>query len=1126
MKEESKQLRSAITQFVLNAESGLPDVESVRHMRAEYHRLMDEVGSANQQAKRLSEAKGQIAPLENELQQIEQELAKSREGLTELYRPLGKAAFEAYLVKQMADHPALADRVAVHEKIEHMRQESAALAPTVDAKLLDKAKAKAQQLAIMGKIKLEQAKIGKLEQKIGQQLVSEQEEESVRGETTGQILDQIAQCRADIAEKQQQAEQTTTALESKKQQLCQELELPAIENTRSLDAQISQNKKLTSQLQKKLVVLQRDLPDRLIADESLTADSQLGVQVNELREIESQLKSDRPLATAILNKAKPLSTPVKAVIGGGVATCGLIVLFCGLGMLGFFGDDTEPKEDGQLAANNGVSIDLGGLNTDLRGIRGSLTQQVDDIARESLERQNRDREAYETDRKRIEAEQEKERQRRKQQTLAKLEGVKKTNLAEMYDYFVPSSRSRAVSQLPARPRGLASVRVFEKPVRTLKTSGDEITSIAVLPNGELVQYGMHGFPPRSHWRQPFILFGVGNNVRTISLEDLSIVPVDDEFVDRPFSLDYYRQYMERPWDSFYTLLNPAGMIERQWSIAFRDCYGDAIRDGYMLHRSATILSDGTIMARMPAETAKYAEESPWQNRLERYIKLNTGSTPLGVWEFRNNRLTLIDVFAVGLSGVEIKKIDIPGGVSDDDSVEFLYAGTNVEAWPVNIVEATAWQDKLVVLAGYPCQNLRTNSVISSAYPRGDQLQVWSKGGMIGSAFIRPSFETQGPHKIAVHPDSGIVAVLHDKAAQIFDATKIKQKNMELDALKTLVSPFPNLIVPDEAGHVAVGALLRAESASRLEFSPNGETLLVALPVHDPEKDEKVTRLAFYDTRTWELKSEVRTVLFPGYAGFSPNGQMYAVHFTGAPGRTLYHKTAQVWSVENGDLVREFSSLDANTVLFIDDDRLLTGGMSRTDAPSYSDEAGNVKTEDIGPRNINIWKISTGALWGRLTLRDVLSVAVSPDGKYLLTGKSKYLIEPALLEKWDLSKPDKIVPFEGEFDIARRSEFEAISAQYNRGALMPAPFVTKTDYDKLRIGMTYEQVIRVLLGVGKFEAEVVEVDVNKFGFESMVRATVTYDAMGSPNAQYQLIFEGDLADEPYKIKLTKKSKKGN
>ena len=159
----------------------------------------------------------------------------------------------------------LADRLIVHEKVTQLQQESEALTPAADAKMLEKAKAKAQQLAAAGKIIIEETKIGKLDKQSGQQLISDQQEDSVSCEGTSAILEQISGGRAEISEKEAKVAESTAAFTSSRDEVTKKLALSPFETVADLNTQIKESNTLTADAQKQLALLERELPDRLMA---------------------------------------------------------------------------------------------------------------------------------------------------------------------------------------------------------------------------------------------------------------------------------------------------------------------------------------------------------------------------------------------------------------------------------------------------------------------------------------------------------------------------------------------------------------------------------------------------------------------------------------------------------------------------------------------------------------------------------------------------------------------------------------------------------------------------------------------------------------------------------------------
>ena len=196
----------------------------------------------------------------------------------------------------------------------------------------------------------------------------------------------------------------------------------------------------------------------------------------------------------------------------------------------------------------------------------------------------------------------------------------------------------------------------------------------------------------------------------------------------------------------------------------------------------------------------------------------------------------------------------------------------------------------------------------------------------------------------------------------------------------------------------------------------------------------------------------------------------------------------------------------------------------------------MKSLDIGPRTINIWNTSEGYLWGQLVLRDVTTFATSSDGSYLITGKSKFNHTSATLEKWDLDEPQETVAYVDEFAEQRRIEFDELFATWHRDNVpsiaegktvrkkrlsdkvdLPAPLVDSQDFTKVQLGMSYPEVMDVLLGHGSFQAELASDEEGN----PIVRAHVTYQSIDQNRSPYRLEFEANVSQQPYELKLVSK-----
>ena len=261
-------LRQAIIDKASAAAESLA-IPEVRDFQSRQAAIQQEIAASHQHAEQLVRAKAEYRRLEQAVRLTQNESANAASELEHLHRPLGDAAIHAFLAGHIAEQPVFRERMRLNSTIADYRKEHDSLTPPPDAGMLDKTKAKAKQLAIMGKIKLEEVKIGGLDTQVGKQLVDSEREESVRCSGTESVLAHIANARANVAQTKQQAEQAAAALESQKATLCETFGLSQIEGARSLDAAISQTRQSIGTRQKELSALRSDLPGKLLAASDL-----------------------------------------------------------------------------------------------------------------------------------------------------------------------------------------------------------------------------------------------------------------------------------------------------------------------------------------------------------------------------------------------------------------------------------------------------------------------------------------------------------------------------------------------------------------------------------------------------------------------------------------------------------------------------------------------------------------------------------------------------------------------------------------------------------------------------------------------------------------------------------------
>ena len=286
-------IRQDIADYILSHPDELSDVPSVKQFVEEHGRLTNEIAAAKKRGKRLAKAKEKYEPLEQRVVAGRQELKDAEAELAKSHRPLGEASFQAFLSGELEDHPVFADRLAAHKRVQELQQERDGLAPAADAGLAQKAKAKAQQLAVMAKIKIEEMKLGGLETEIGRKAVEGKLDESVRCNSTNEHLGRIAEQRGTVTECALKLREADTLREKAAKQLCEAVPLPHIESSKTFDTEIKACKATVRGSESALSKAMCLLTDELDQPHVTSIPDAMAQQIKELREASQHDVSER-----------------------------------------------------------------------------------------------------------------------------------------------------------------------------------------------------------------------------------------------------------------------------------------------------------------------------------------------------------------------------------------------------------------------------------------------------------------------------------------------------------------------------------------------------------------------------------------------------------------------------------------------------------------------------------------------------------------------------------------------------------------------------------------------------------------------------------------------------------------
>ena len=223
--------------------------------------------------------------------------------------------------------------MAIHTRIQQLNSEHASLVPSPQAGLLEKGKATAKQLVVAGKIKIEELKIGGADTDIGKHLIEARQEESVQCEATAAILGQIAGARKALSDRQKEYGEAKTAVDRRGSEICASFALQQMDGTRTLDAELSKCRHLTTQKEAELTALKNGLPDKLLAETTLPQESQLAHLLTELHQTEAEVQAapSSPLSAMRerFAKAGRKADPKNRTVAAWVSAV-ILILFVGL----------------------------------------------------------------------------------------------------------------------------------------------------------------------------------------------------------------------------------------------------------------------------------------------------------------------------------------------------------------------------------------------------------------------------------------------------------------------------------------------------------------------------------------------------------------------------------------------------------------------------------------------------------------------------------------------------------------------------------------------------------------------------------------------------------------------------
>lgn len=263
LSEASDRLREQLTDIVVQGDAKeLVGVHTVREFKRKHAELAAMIGELEYRGVEIQRQHKEFAGIIDELTRREDELTQQHRELQSLHEPLGEASYQGLLNGHLRDQPLFLERKACGDRTQRLRDEYDHLSQA--STLLEKAKAKAQQAVIWGKLRIEQSHERSANAKIGRELIETGSIDLVKCHETEEIVSKLRRQLTQTKEIKESVDEANSRLEAKKSELQTSLGLAEVRSPHQLAKELARcNKEITTK-QSQLSSLTASLPDLLL----------------------------------------------------------------------------------------------------------------------------------------------------------------------------------------------------------------------------------------------------------------------------------------------------------------------------------------------------------------------------------------------------------------------------------------------------------------------------------------------------------------------------------------------------------------------------------------------------------------------------------------------------------------------------------------------------------------------------------------------------------------------------------------------------------------------------------------------------------------------------------------------
>jgi len=233
-------LTKDIANKLLEFDSSVANESAFKKDREQYRVLVAKIEELRESIRKFHSVVSGIRIAEKAYQEAGKRLQIARKQLADTAALLGAAAFLALQQGEVVDHPRFTSRKNLQNLIDSLQSRRAILAKRINSGVLEKAALKAQELTLLGQIKLEDMKIFAVNRELGELILSAKEEMTLQCASMTESLQSVQLRREEISKTESEVEVAGLHYQESKQQAAVKVGIHNLSDAAEWDAQLRQ----------------------------------------------------------------------------------------------------------------------------------------------------------------------------------------------------------------------------------------------------------------------------------------------------------------------------------------------------------------------------------------------------------------------------------------------------------------------------------------------------------------------------------------------------------------------------------------------------------------------------------------------------------------------------------------------------------------------------------------------------------------------------------------------------------------------------------------------------------------------------------------------------------------------